>query len=57
MCVANTAFLAIPNQHYLSAHAHNLAQYVGKGRQQTAGGMHEVRAHINAAACGVCALL
>ena len=28
----------------LSAHAHNLAQYEDKDRQQTAGGMHGVRA-------------
>ena len=26
--------------HVLSAHAHNLAQYVGKGRQQPTGGKH-----------------
>ena len=42
--------------HYvLSAHAHNLAQYVGKGRQQV-GGME--LSDIDAAACAVyiCAL-
>ena len=37
--------------HYvLSAHAHNLIQYVGKGRQQAAS------SDINAAVRGVCAL-
>ena len=38
----------------LSAHAHNPAQYVGKGRQQAAG--MELLSDINAAACRVSAL-
>ena len=40
----------------LCAHAHNLAQFVGKDRQQTACGIHGVHMHIDAAARGVCAL-
>ena len=40
--------------HYvLSAHAHNLAQYVGKGHRQAAG---MELSDIDAAARGVCAL-
>ena len=43
MSVTNTSFLATPintTYHVLSAHVHNLAQYVGKDHQQAvAGGM------------------
>ena len=44
--------------HYvLSAHVHNLAQYVGKGRQQAAGIYYGMElSYIDAAAHRVCAL-